>query len=290
MRAEAVELARGGARVVVYTPSITTDATARADFFDDRVEVVRLGGASAFGPPGALARIAAFPPRLASAAAWAWRAHAALRRESFDRVISHWAVPSAWPVAPASAPLEVVSHGSDVRLLVKLPSPLRHAIASKLAARARVWRFVSTPLLDALAASLRPELARRVAHIAEVRPAAFELPDVRARATALKRELGSFRVSVGRLVPSKRVDRAIDRVAADGGLLVVVGDGPERRSLERHARRRGVDARFVGELPRDEALAYLAAADALVFASESEGCSTVLREASALETPVELLS
>jgi len=278
--------------VVVYTPA-RAGSTAGADFFaDDSVDVVRLGGGAAFGPPGALARITAFPPRIISAVAWARRVHDALRRESFDRVIAHWAVPSAWPIAApigmGTAELQVVSHGSDVRLLVELPLAIRHRIVDTIASRATVWRFVSTPLLDALSASLPPDLARRVASIAEVRPASFDLPDVRARATELRRELGSFRVSLGRLVASKRVDRAIDRAASRGGLLVVVGDGPERSSLERHAKHRGADARFVGDLPRDEALAYLAAADALVFASESEGCSTVLREASALDTPVEL--
>ncbi len=93
-------------------------------------------------------------------------------------------------------------------------------------------------------------------------------------------------MSVGRLVASKRVDRAIDRAASERALLVVVGEGPERRTLERQAKRALASVRFVGSVPRDEALAYLAAADTLVFASEAEGCSTVVREARALHTRV----
>lgn len=252
---------------------------------------MRLGGGSAFGPPGALARIAAFPPRVVSAIAWSRAVHDALRRESWSRVIAHWAVPSAWPITTVG-PLEVVSHGSDVRLLAALPSALRHYVVGAIVERASSWRFVSTALERELLASLRPSLADRVAQIAEIRPAAFELPDVRAytaRARELRESLGPFRVSVGRLVASKRVERAIDRAAANGDRLIVIGDGPERRALERRAKRRGADAHFVGDLPRDEALAYLAAADALVFASEAEGCSTVIREAGALETSVEIV-
>jgi teichuronic acid biosynthesis glycosyltransferase TuaC len=77
-------------------------------------------------------------------------------------------------------------------------------------------------------------------------------------------------------------------VAQTPGLdaLVVVGDGPERSRLEALARARGVDARFVGRVPRDEALAWIGAADVLIHASEAEGLSTVVREAEALGTPV----
>ena len=99
-------------------------------------------------------------------------------------------------------------------------------------------------------------------------------------------------VSVGRLVASKRVERAIEHVerTSDLDALVVVGDGPERSKLERLARARGVDARFVGALERGEALAWIGAADALIQASTAEGLSTVVREAEALGTPVVVLS
>src|SRR5438094_3437295 len=55
------------------------------------------------------------------AASLAWlvaRACSALRRERFDRVIVHWAL----PVALAVPGVELVSHGGDVRLLASLPA------------------------------------------------------------------------------------------------------------------------------------------------------------------------
>jgi glycosyltransferase involved in cell wall biosynthesis len=47
--------------------------------------------------------------------------------------------------------------------------------------------------------------------------------------------------------------------------------------------------RFVGAVPREEALAWIGAADALLFASRAEGLSTVVREAEALGIRVERL-
>jgi teichuronic acid biosynthesis glycosyltransferase TuaC len=64
--------------------------------------------------------------------------------------------------------------------------------------------------------------------------------------------------------------------------VVVVGDGPERpRLMQRFPR-----ARFVGQVARPLALAYVAAADALVSASLHEGAPSVVREARALGTAV----
>jgi teichuronic acid biosynthesis glycosyltransferase TuaC len=63
---------------------------------------------------------------------------------------------------------------------------------------------------------------------------------------------------------------------------VVVGDGPERPALEQ----RFSTVRFVGQVERPLALAWLAAADALVSASLHEGAPTVVREARALGTKV----
>ncbi|HEX6765805.1 MAG TPA: glycosyltransferase, partial [Polyangiaceae bacterium] len=64
--------------------------------------------------------------------------------------------------------------------------------------------------------------------------------------------------------------------------VVVVGDGPERATLERDF----PHARFVGLLGRERALLWLAAADALLVASRDEGAPSVVREARALGTPV----
>jgi len=186
--------------------------------------------------------------------------------------------------------MELVSHGADVRTLLSCPSTLRHAILGRLLQSVDAWRFVSSSLLARFLGSLDAEDARRVARVARVEASPIELPDVRSEALA-KRALHAGRrlaVCVARLVPSKRVHAVIDHVAAEPGpriQLVVVGDGPLRESLERHARAVGVDARFVGQTTRPVALAWIGAADVVLHASATEGLSTVEREAEALGVP-----
>jgi glycosyltransferase involved in cell wall biosynthesis len=212
-----------------------------------------------------------------------------------DRVIAHWAIPCAWPIGAASrAVLEVVSHGGDVRLLASMPGALRSRLVRAIASRASAWRFVSAPLMQELLCRLGPRLRAQLERMAVVRPPLLELPDVRAAVERKRGEMAGARVAVivGRLVASKRVDRAIEYVecSRDVDLLVIVGDGPERARLQRLANARRVDARFMGTVDRPEALAWIGAADLLVHASHAEGLSTVVREAEALGTRVLHLS
>jgi teichuronic acid biosynthesis glycosyltransferase TuaC len=270
VQAEARELERAGHTVIVVRPEA--------------------GGA--FGWPGVAARVRERPFRAVDAMRWMATARSEVAGLSVGRVVAHWAVPCGWPVATAAAgaELEIVSHGGDVRLLAAMPAAARHAIVDRLARRASTWRFVSERLAGTLAASLRTETRRRVEAIAQVRAASLEELDVRAAIEERRRGLGDTRVavSVGRLVPGKRVDRAIEHVARGAGVdaLVVVGDGPEREKLERLAHRRGVDTRFVGTVPRKEALAWIGAAAFVIHASRSEGLSSVVREAEGLGVPV----
>jgi glycosyltransferase involved in cell wall biosynthesis len=275
VQAEARELERQGHEVIVVAPPS--------------------GGA--FGWPGVAARVRERPARLLDAARWVMHARTRLAGLEAQRVVAHWAVPCAWPVAmpsrpsrPTGRPLDVVSHGGDVRLLVRMPRVVREGIVRAITDEAASWRFVSESLRGSLLGALDEEARARVERIAVVDAAKMEMPDVREAVARKKRELGAARVavSVGRLVRSKRVDRAIEHVARTPDLdaLIVVGDGPERGRLEALARARDVDARFLGVLPREETLTWIGAASVLLFASEHEGASTVLREAVAMGTRV----
>lgn len=93
-------------------------------------------------------------------------------------------------------------------------------------------------------------------------------------------------VAVGRLVPHKRVDlilRAWETVRpVTGGRLVVVGDGPERQSLEEQA---GASVEFTGRVEASERDRLLADAWLLVHAAHHEGWGMVIAEAAAWGTP-----
>ncbi len=255
------------------------------------VEVVAPRPGGAFGWPGVAARLRARPLRTIEAARWVHGARDRVARLDPDVVVAHWAVPCAWPIGVAArGRLEVVSHGGDVRLLAGLPRIARNRLASAIARRAATWTFVSNALAGELLGALDGAARRQVERVARVAAPPLDLPDVGEEIRELRRALGPTRaaVSVGRLVASKRVDRAIEHVARTRHVdaLVVVGDGPERAHLEHLARTRGVDARFVGAVGRAAALAWIGAAQELLHASAAEGLSTVVREAEALGTRV----
>lgn len=252
------------------------------------VRVVAPSAGGAFGWPGAAFRLREKPWRAVEAAGWMLSSRRAIVESRPDHVICHWSVPAAWPVVTSAnldhVPLEVVSHGGDVRLIAATPDALRRRVVARLLARATWWRFVSAPLLEKLAVVLGPREAARLREMAVVAPSPLALLDVGEDIKALRSTLENrtLYVSAGRLVRSKRVDRVIDYVAghrATKPILVVIGDGPERARLEDLARRWHIDVRFLGNKPRREALAWIGAADELVHASIAEGMSTVVREA-----------
>jgi glycosyltransferase involved in cell wall biosynthesis len=101
-------------------------------------------------------------------------------------------------------------------------------------------------------------------------------------------EPGTF-VFVGRLTEQKALPVALAAIAEiEEARLMLVGDGPERDSLERRAIELGLGerVRFLGSLRREEALRYLAGARAAVLSSDWENLPHAAVEALAVGTPV----
>lgn len=95
---------------------------------------------------------------------------------------------------------------------------------------------------------------------------------------------------IGRLRFEKGADlfvEALARLGLGGGLGIVIGEGAERERVEARARELGLGAdrlRFAGL--RGDAPSLLAAFDAVVISSRTEGLPVVLLEAMAAGTPV----
>ena len=99
-------------------------------------------------------------------------------------------------------------------------------------------------------------------------------------------------LTVGRLVPHKRVDRLIDAAAlarqqVPGLTLVVAGEGYERPVLERHIAAIGAESwvRLVGFVPEDQLIDLYRSAWVVASASSDEGWGMTLTEAGACGTP-----
>lgn len=96
-------------------------------------------------------------------------------------------------------------------------------------------------------------------------------------------------VTVGRLIPLKRIDRIMEALGRlDGVGLVIIGDGPERGPLEELARALHISDRvyFAGQRSQAETLSLMAACDLFVLNSTHEGFPHVVLEAMSLGLPV----
>ena len=96
-------------------------------------------------------------------------------------------------------------------------------------------------------------------------------------------------VYLGRLAKEKNIVellRTLPRIPR--GVLLIVGDGPERTALEEQARALGVDhrVRFAGMIPPEEVPRYYALGDAFVSASTSEAQGLTYIEALAAGLPL----
>lgn len=253
--------------------------------------VWHLGAGALFSVPGALERLKERPLRALSlilAAVRLWRM--ARRMGRYDRVDAHWLIPSAWPAAllfPARTRI-AIAHGSDVRLLARLPARVRNGILDSLRQRGFSLRFVSHALRDELLAApgFHPAVRRFIAQ-ARIAPAALALGEVLTRPAARHKygldPQARILAVVGRLVPGKRVSVALAAATAVPRAEVhVLGDGPLRHELAAQFR----DVRFWGQLPRQDVLDFLAACDLVVHASQLEGAPSIVREARLLGIPV----
>jgi glycosyltransferase involved in cell wall biosynthesis len=281
---QARALCRAGHAVTVFTGGV---AAPNGSDNSGELRVVRIPDGGASGWPGLLARLRENPLRALGLSQWGLGVRRELRRcGPFQRVIGHFLVPSGFPVLFAleldGAALELVVHGSDARLLEKLPRPFARGILRALTRNARI-RCVSQELADLLDRVAGQSLAGQV----YVEPLALETEQAPTRAKA-REDLGladSTRlvVVVARLLPDKRVREALEATTLVPSVEVaVVGDGSELAKLAKDY----PEVRFVGRVDRARALTFIAAVDALFSASRLEGAPSAVREARALDVPV----
>ncbi len=208
---------------------------------------------------------------------------AATRRHAVggDRVVvhAHWWLPAGL-ASPTELPLVLTCHGTDVRLLQRLPGAT--LLARPIFRRARVVSTVSTALADVL----RQQVGR------EVPAAAVQPMPIQTIARPLTRGGGGW-VVVGRLTNQKRIELAIAALALHrrhGGTatLTIAGGGPAHPALEVLAEAEGVaDAvRFLGPQSPTEVAELLATADIFLMPAREEGFGLAAAEALIQGVPV----
>jgi glycosyltransferase involved in cell wall biosynthesis len=224
--------------------------------------------------PRAWPGLASFPIALARAANE--------RAARWDAIVSHWALPCALAAGRVRAdrPHLAVLHSADVHLMRALP--MRARWASAVANGATALTFVSSALRAELLSWLPPIERADLAGRAHVSPMGIDPMEktTRRAARAATNARGFVVLSLGRLVPIKGVDFAIDAVDHDDTLWIA-GDGPTRAELERRAPHARFFGAVTGALKRD----LFSAADVFVAPSlrepsgRTEGMPTTLLEA-----------
>jgi glycosyltransferase involved in cell wall biosynthesis len=161
-------------------------------------------------------------------------------------------------------------------------------LARKRAALARASAVVAVS--TAIAADLKARAPALAGVRIETIPNPVAIEAIRSAAASGPAPLAPpYAIYAGKLAPNKGVDHLLPALqqAELTWPLVIVGDGPGRAALERHAATSGRDVRFLGWRSRDETLRWMGHASLLVFPSRGpESLSRVLLEAGALGVPI----
>ena len=206
-------------------------------------------------------------------ATYAASAVAAVRRPLVAKLVSDPAYERAWRYGLFRDSLEEFAHASDPRLVA-----LRLLRTASLRRARRI--VVPSRYLAEIASGWGLDRSR-IEVLVNPAPPPRDVPPEEL-------DDGTF-VFVGRLTSQKSLPVALRAVAAvDGAKLVIVGDGPERRSLERLTQDLGLEDRvvFAGARTRDEVLRTLAGARAAVLSSAWENLPHAAVEALSVGAPV----
>lgn len=144
----------------------------------------------------------------------------------------------------------------------------------------RLWDVVSANRVDVFLANSR-YVAERVRRTYR-RQAQVVYPPVDVHRFRADVQREDFFLTVGRFAPYKRMDLISDAFSRLGLPLVVIGEGPCRRAIERRA---APNVRFLGRQPTEVVADYMQRCRAFVFAADEDfGIAPV--EAMAAGAPV----
>ncbi len=184
-----------------------------------------------------------------------------------------------WRKQPVVA---LVHHVHSEQWADRFPAPVA-AIGRFLEGTAMPWAYRRTPFLavsESTAADLE-SLGIESSRISILHQGVDQPPP-----SPIAKAPEPLFVCLGRLMPHKRVDvvlRAWERVRPQtGGRLVIVGDGPERSSLEGIA---GEGVEFLGRADDETKWELLRSAWLLVHPAHHEGWGIVIMEAAEAATP-----
>lgn len=228
-----------------------------------------------------------------------------LRSRGWDRVLSHWLVPSGLVASLATRQLPhlAIAHSSDVHLLTRLSqlwftSRLLDRIARPRTGLVLTSEALREPMLRVAASASARRLVQEAAvlRMGIEQDRFLDADDDASHRLRQRHGLAGRAVVlfIGRLVPVKGLDLLLEACGQlpDRVAVVVMGDGPQRDNLEQLAARLDVEALFLGEQGSTARDDWLRAADLLALPSailpdgSTDSAPVVLLEAMAAGLPV----
>lgn len=223
-----------------------------------------------------------------------WRGLELGRRQRFDIINTHFAVPSGplgdWLAQRMKIPNILSVHGGDLYDPSKKMSPHRHGFLRRAVARLLVKA-------DGVVAQSR-DTARNVAQIygvdrkVDLIPLGIDRPpqNIRGQRSNFDIPDNAFvMVTAGRIVPRKASTQLIDTlVALPDSFLLVVGDGPEAAAVKQKAMQLGVynRLRMLGYVSDEVKYEAYSTANVFVSTAQHEGFGLVFLEAMSFGLPV----
>jgi len=235
------------------------------------------------GAPEALARSPRAWAAVPGFVAAMWRE---ARRRAWDRVVSHWLLPSGLIGARLGLPHLAIAHSGDVHLAAR--RGIADLVGAALLSPGTEVAFVAEHLRERLAGQLRdPRLLLARSFVCPMGTDVVPRPPRRAG------EPGTV-LFLGRLVPIKGLPTLVEAMArVPRARLVVAGAGPSGEAVAALARARRVPLSLIGEVRGVAAKqALLAEADVLCVPSvalpggRDEGAPVVVLEALAAGVPL----
>ena len=222
-----------------------------------------------------------------------------LSARHWDALISHWLLPSAllsgWARKPHTRHL-AIAHSADIHLLQSIPGG--KLLARKIIQVTDHIGFVSNMLKKEFISLFDARSAASLVPRVSITPMGIDshgLVDTTPR-DMLRRKLdieGFTVLFLGRLVSIKGVDVLLQALMGiEGFMVIIAGDGPERRALEKIANACQINVRFTGPVDAKGRAQLLKACDAMAVPSRilingrHEGVPLVIPEALSAGLPV----
>ncbi len=210
-----------------------------------------------------------------------------INREKINLIHAHWWIPSGIIGALVSKikniPLVLTFHGTDFQLL-------KSHIRVKNIATAVIKRAYQVTVVSSF---IKKELEEMIKFTEDKEIQVIPMPvNIGKKQNNLKKHKKGMKIAtLCRLTEQKGINYLLEacNILKEKGItheILILGDGPERKNLEKLAENLGLEIEFKGAIPHNEVSSFLEDCDLFVLPAIGEGFGISLVEAMNCKKPV----